>query len=52
MQRYKMPIILAIGLPVAFAVFWLVTASSAATETRDYTVVSKGQKFEIRDYPN
>ena len=37
---------------VAFAVFWLVTTSSAEAETHDYTVVSKGQKFEIRDYPN
>ena len=51
MRRSKLPILLAILLPVAAAVFWLVNTSRAATETPDYKVIRTDEKFEIRDYP-
>ena len=51
MKRFKMPILLAIALPVAVAAFWLVSNSRAATETPDYKVIRTDEKFEIRDYP-
>ena len=46
-----MPLIAAIVLLVAFAAFWLVSTSRAATETPDYKVIRTDGKFEIRDYP-
>ncbi len=51
MRRYKVPILLAIILPIAAAAFWLVSTSRAATETPDYKVIRTNEKFEIRDYP-
>ena len=51
MKRYKVPILLAIILPVCLAIFWLVSTSRAATETPDYKVIRTEDKFEIRDYP-
>ena len=51
MKRYKVPIILAIILPIAAAAFWLVSTSRAATETPDYQVVRTDGKIETRDYP-
>lgn len=51
MRRYKMPILLAIILPIAAAAFWLVSTSRAATETPDFKVLRTDEKFEIRDYP-
>ena len=51
MKRYKVPIFLAIVLPIAAAAFWLVSTSRAATETPDYKVIRTDRKFEIRDYP-
>lgn len=50
MRRYKVPIFLAIILPIAAAAFWLVSTSRAATETPDYEVIRTDEKFEIRDY--
>jgi hypothetical protein len=52
MRRYKVPILLAIILPIAAAAFWLVSTSRAATETPDYKVIRTDEKFEIRDYPS
>ena len=51
MKRYRIPILLAFALPFAFAAFWLVSNSRAATETPDYKVIRTDEKFEIRDYP-
>lgn len=51
MKRYKVPIFLAIILPIAAAAFWLVSTSRAATETPDYRVIRTDENFEIRDYP-
>jgi hypothetical protein len=51
MRRYKVPIFLAIILPIAAAAFWLVSTSRAATETPEYKVIRTDEKFEIRDYP-
>ena len=51
MKRYKMPIVIALVLPVCLAIFWLASTSRAATETPDYTVIRTDEKFEIRDYP-
>ena len=51
MKRRKIPILIAIALPVGFAIFWLISTSRAATETPDYKVVRTEGKFEIRDYP-
>jgi hypothetical protein len=51
MRRYKVPILLAILLPIAAGAFWLVSTSRAATETPDYRVIRTDGKFEIRDYP-
>jgi len=51
MRRYKVPIFLAILLPIAAGAFWLVSTSRAATETPDYRVIRTDGKFEIRDYP-
>lgn len=51
MRRYKVPILVAIILPIAVAVFWIVSTSRAATETPDYKVIRSDEKFEIRDYP-
>ena len=51
MKRYKMPILIAIALPVALSAFWLVSNSRAATETPVYRVILTDDKFEIRDYP-
>ncbi len=50
-MKRKMPLIAAIVLLVAFAAFWLVSTSRAATETPQYKVVRTDGKFEIRDYP-
>src|SRR5271165_5050156 len=49
-ERYKMPLILAIVMPIALGIFWLVTTSRAATETPNYKVVRTDAAFEIRDY--
>jgi hypothetical protein len=46
-----MPLILAIVMPIALGIFWLVTTSRAATETPSYKVVRTDAPFEIRDYP-
>ena len=46
-----MPLILAIVMPIALGIFWLVTTSRAATETPNYKVVRTDAAFEIRDYP-
>ena len=46
-----MPLILAIVMPIAFGIFWLVTTSRAAPETPNYKVVRTDAAFEIRDYP-
>jgi len=46
-----MPLILAIVMPIALGIFWLVTTSRAATETPSYKVVRTDAAFEIRDYP-
>ena len=46
-----MPLILAIVMPIALGIFWLVTTSRAATETPNYKVIRTDGAFEIRDYP-
>lgn len=46
-----MPILIAIALPVALAIFWFVSSSRAATETPEYKVIRKDDRVEIRDYP-
>ena len=51
MKRYKMPLSIAIALPLAIAAFWLVSNSRAATETPEYKVIRTDAKFEVRDYP-
>jgi len=38
-MKRKMPLIAAIVLLVAFAAFWLVSTSRAATETPEYKVI-------------
>src|SRR3954465_5906311 len=50
-MKRKMPLLLAAGLLLAFAAFWLVSTSRAATETPEYKVVRTDGKFELRDYP-
>ncbi|MEK0447825.1 MAG: hypothetical protein RL088_93 [Verrucomicrobiota bacterium] len=44
-------LLIAILLPAVISGFWLVSNSRAATETPEYTVIKKDEKFEIRDYP-
>jgi DNA gyrase inhibitor GyrI len=44
-------IIIAAALPLAFAAFWLVSTSRAATGTVSYKVVRREDDVEIRDYP-
>ena len=51
MKRHKIPVLIAIVLPIALAAFWLVGNSRAATETPDFKVIRTDDKFEIRDYP-
>src|SRR5271166_7145176 len=51
MNATKMPLILAIVMPIALGIFWLVTTSRAATELPNYKVVRTDAAFEIRDYP-
>ena len=51
MKRSKMPILIALAIPVALASFWLVSTSRAATETADYKVIRRDGVVEIRDYP-
>ena len=46
-----MPLIAAIVLLVAFAAFWLISTSRAATESPEYKVIRTDGKFEVRDYP-
>ena len=50
-MKRKMPLISALAVLVAFATFWVVSTSRAATETLEYTIVRTDGKFEIRDYP-
>ena len=50
-MKRKMPLISAIAVLVAFAAFWLVSTSRAATETPEYKIVRTDGNFEIRDYP-
>lgn len=50
-MKVKVLHITAIILLIAFAAFWLVSTSRAATETPEYKVVRTDRKFEIRDYP-
>jgi len=52
MKHSAIPLILAIGLPIAAVGVWLANTSRAATETPDYKVVRTDDKFEIRDYPS
>jgi len=51
MNLPKVPLTLTGIIPLALAVFWLVSTSRAATETPDYKVIRTEEKFEIRDYP-
>ena len=51
MKRSKIPIILAIVLPVAGAIFWFASTSRAATESPVYRVIRTDGKVEIREYP-
>lgn len=44
-------ILIAVLVPALISGFWLVGNSRAATESPEYTVVKKEEKFEIRDYP-
>lgn len=44
-------LIIAVLVPAIISGFWLVSNSRAATETPEYTVMKKDDKFEIRDYP-
>ncbi len=51
MQRFKMPLLLLIVVPIAVGIFWFVNSSRAAVESPDYKVIRTDGKFEIRDYP-
>jgi DNA gyrase inhibitor GyrI len=51
MKTPQVPFFLSVAIPLAVAVFWLVSNSRAATETPEYKVIRAEEKIEIRDYP-
>jgi hypothetical protein len=51
MKLRKRSFLLVALVPTIIAGFWLVSNSRASTETPEYTVVKKDEKFEVRDYP-
>ena len=51
MKRRKLPIVIALAVPLALAACWLIATSRAATETPEYKAIRKDGEVEIRDYP-